>query len=355
MKTKAYFQHKGKVIAINGKNKLVMAITINPKNHKEAILRCVVSRTGDVTKTGSHDISKLYLLKGKSLTSFSIYKELKIKNSEKIIKSLHKPGHEFIGLEDPDIFYDEKSKIYHLYFTMPYIVSKPGKGYVYLGHALGRSLNLLRMTEPVLSGETQNGFWAKEVSTAPINKAGVMINLFESADRVKVSNGLSVGFSVVRSAIGSNMGKKWKVKDTILHPYKLSKKNTIYKWIAGDASPGPLLPKSFIDLGSNLMLGIMNGCEFGKFKNGKKIFGGHFTVGLFVYDYEKGKILWVSEKPIIKDSQAKRITFASQFIETKPGEGVLYAHVDDSFVRAYTLYADGIRKMLPKSFVEGKH
>jgi hypothetical protein len=99
----------------------------------------------------------------------------------------------------------------------------------------------------------------------------------------------------------------------------------------------------------------MNGCEFGKFKNGKKVFGGNFTVGLFIYDYEKGKILWVSKKPIIKDSQAKRITFASQFIETKPGEGILYAHVDDSFVRAYTLYTKEIKKILPKSFLDSKY
>ena len=72
-----------------------------------------------------------------------------------------------------------------------------------------------------------------------------------------------------------------------------------------------------------------------------------FSVGLFIYDYEQGKIDWASPKLFIQDTEARTITFASQFVETKPSEGILYAHVDDSFVRAYTLYAEGIRAFLP--------
>jgi hypothetical protein len=71
------------------------------------------------------------------------------------------------------------------------------------------------------------------------------------------------------------------------------------------------------------------------------------AIGLIIYDYENGVIDWASPEPLIRDSEAKTITFASQFVETVPGEGVLYAHVDDSFVRAYSLYADGIKKLLP--------
>jgi hypothetical protein len=82
-------------------------------------------------------------------------------------------------------------------------------------------------------------------------------------------------------------------------------------------------------------------------KIGDKIKYGMFSVGLFIYDYENGKIDWVSSEPLIQDTEAVTITFASQFVETKPGEGILYAHVDDSFVRAYTLFADGIKKLLP--------
>jgi hypothetical protein len=73
-----------------------------------------------------------------------------------------------------------------------------------------------------------------------------------------------------------------------------------------------------------------------------------FSVGLFIYDYEHGKIDWISKEPFIQDSEAVTITFASQFIETGPGTGTLYAHVDDSFVRAYTLNAEEMKTLLPK-------
>jgi hypothetical protein len=73
-----------------------------------------------------------------------------------------------------------------------------------------------------------------------------------------------------------------------------------------------------------------------------------FSVGLFIYDYEKGKIDWISPEPLIIDSEARTITFASQFVLTGLGEGILYAHVDDSFVRAYTLKAEDLKTLLPK-------
>ena len=93
-------------------------------------------------------------------------------------------------------------------------------------------------------------------------------------------------------------------------------------------------------------VGIINGREANRELNGETLYG-VFSVGLFIYDYENGKIEWVSPEPLIRDSEARTITFASQFIETKSNEGILYAHVDDSFVRAYTLYAEGIRGLLP--------
>jgi uncharacterized protein with ACT and thioredoxin-like domain len=74
---------------------------------------------------------------------------------------------------------------------------------------------------------------------------------------------------------------------------------------------------------------------------------GIFSVGLFIYDYEEGKIDWVSPEPFIEDSEATNITFASEFIETEEEKAVLYAHVDDSFVRAYKLTAEDIRAKLP--------
>ncbi|MBP6866180.1 MAG: hypothetical protein KBC12_01395 [Candidatus Pacebacteria bacterium] len=341
MKTRAYVEHKGKVIKTGGKFKLIMALAINPLNHKEGVLRCITSREGNIAKTGTRDRSELYLVKGKSLTSFVIDKPLKIKNSEKIIKKLNQKNLDFIGLEDPDIFYDEKKKLFHLYFTMPYVSSNKKLNRIHMGHAVGKSLSTLTMTDPVLKVAPQIAH-AKELSIAPINSKGIRLNLFESK-----STHDGMNYSTVRVGVSGDMGKPWKFGKVLLDPYDAK-----FSWIKGDASPGPLLPKSFIDLGPNLMLGIMNGCEKKKIVNGVRVHEGNFTVGLFVYDYEKGEIKWVSPKPLIVDSKAKRITFASQFLETKSGEGILYAHVDDSFVRAYTLYADGIRKMLPKSFLD---
>ena len=65
------------------------------------------------------------------------------------------------------------------------------------------------------------------------------------------------------------------------------------------------------------------------------------------YDYENGKINWVSSSPFIRDSEARTITFASQLVEIGDRKAILYAHVDDSFVRAYTLRAEMIKSLLP--------
>ena len=95
------------------------------------------------------------------------------------------------------------------------------------------------------------------------------------------------------------------------------------------------------------LLGVINGREANqKIENGSIKYG-MFSIGLFIYDYENGKIDWVSPEPFIQDSEATTITFASQFVETKQGEGILYAHIDDSFIRAYTLKAEQIRRLLP--------
>ena len=110
---------------------------------------------------------------------------------------------------------------------------------------------------------------------------------------------------------------------------------------------GPLFSKDFIDVGEGKLLGVINGREANRHVDGKILYG-IFSVGLFIYDYENGKIDWVSPEPFIQDSEAKTITFASQFVETTPGQGILYAHVDDSFIRAYTLNAEGIRSLLPR-------
>ena len=205
---------------------------------------------------------------------------------------------------------------------------------IYLGHAEGKDLESLEMTEPVLADNDPNKR-AKEVAIAPKNSQSVRLNLFESADRI------GERYSTIRVAICRQAGPPWEFGETVLHP---AKQNLL--WCAGHASPGPLLPRTFIDLGENRCLGIINGREADK-RVGRKTFYGVFSVGLIIYDYERGKIDWVSPRPFIQDSQARTITFASQFVETVPGQGILYAHVDDSFVRAYELSADTLKSILP--------
>jgi len=336
MEEKNYIEHKGKVIETDNRFKHVMAITLNPgTDYKEGIVRCVMSREGDIRIKGYRDRSELYKIKRDSL-SFKIGERLNIKNETEIINKLVGEGDDFIGLEDPDIWIDEEADLMHVYFTIPIIpFGKNKKIKVHLGHAVGEDLDSLEMTMPVLLDNRE--FRAKEVSIAPLNSKGFRYNLVESKDhRTETS------YSVVKVAIARDMNRLWEYGETVFHPREHN-----IPWIGGHASPGPLFPETFIDIGEGKKLGVINGREANQ-KIGEQIKYGIFSVGLFIYDYENGKIDWVSPEPFIRDSEAKIITFASQFVETGPGEGILYAHVDDSFVRAYTLDADRIKKLLPK-------
>lgn len=333
--TKAYIEHSGRAVE-DKRFGHMMAITLDPsKKYKEGVIRCVTSREGEEGIAGQIDRSVLRKVKGKSLERFKIGGEIRIKLQEKIIKKISVKNTDFLGLEDPDIWVDEKTNLIHLYFTIPLIGKK--RSWIHLGHAFGKDLDSLNMTMPVLMADGRRG--AKEVSIAPPNKKGLRYNLVESSNKIKNTH-----FSVVRTAIARNMSEPWKFGKIVFHPGKQS-----LRWIAGHASPGPLFPSTFIDVGPGKRVGVMNGCEANKTVRGRIKYG-TFSVGLFIYDYEKGKIDWVSPRPFIQDSQTgkiRAITFASQFVETKPGEGILYAHVDDSFVRAYTLYTEGIRALLP--------
>lgn len=242
---------------------------------------------------------------------------------------------DFIGLEDPDIFIDDTTDVLHLYFTLPLIDKVDHhKNKIHLGHAFGKDLRSLEMTEPILLADSIGG--AKELSVAPVNKNGIRLNLVESSKKE-----IDFTYSTVRVAIAEDMGKPWKFGDTVFHP-----KEQNIAWIGGHASPGPLFSRDFIDVGEGKLAGIMNGREANWKVAGVTKYG-IFSVGLFIYDYEKGVIDWVSPEPFIIDTEAKSITFASQFVETGNGHGTLYAHVDDSFIRAYTLDAEMVRALLP--------
>lgn len=337
---KPYIQHEGKVINTGKKFSHVMAITLNPNTqYLDGVVRCITSREGNLAVKGYVDRSELHRIKGSSTEHFEIGDRLKIKNEKAILDSLVSEDEDFIGLEDPDIWIDPATNLMHLYFIIPI---KPSakmrdngeKTKIHLGHAVGSDLDSLTMTRPVLMDTA--GSSAKEVSIAPLNAQGFRYNLVESRDRQADTT-----YSTVKVVIAKDMGQPWEYKETAFHPADHN-----IPWIGGHASPGPLFSKNFINVGEGKLLGIINGREANQ-KIGGKIKYGIFSIGLFIYDYENGKVDWVSPEPFIRDSEAKIITFASQFIETKSGEGILYAHVDDSFVRAYTLRAESIKSLLP--------
>ncbi len=332
---KGYIEHPGKAVETNGKFEHVMAISLDPRSgYKEGVIRCITNRSGDVATSGYIDRSVLHKVRGDSLDRFSIGERLMIKNQEEIVAQLAGETLDFLGLEDPDIWIDEKVGLTHLYFTMPFHnIGKHGM-LIHLGHAVGKDLDSLEMTMPVLMDVGTGG--AKEVSIAPTNKHGVHYNLIESS-----ATGEDFTYSTVRVAITEDMGAAWKFGETVFHPAEQN-----ISWIGGHASPGPLFPKNFIDVGQGKLLGVINGREANQRVDGKIKYG-IFSVGLFIYDYENGTIDWVSPEPFIQDSEARTITFASQFVEQGNGSGVLYAHVDDSFVRAYTLNAEEIKQLLP--------
>ncbi len=333
-----YEQHKGRVISPDDRFKYVMAITLDPRTKfKDGIIRCITSRTGDVEVKGYVDRSELYKIHGDSLENFKIGERLNIKNEQEIIGKLVDEGEDFIGLEDPDIWIDLATEFVHIYFTIP-IKSKNHKTKIHLGHAVGKDLDSLEMTIPTLMDDGTSR--AKEVSIAPLNTKGFRYNMVESKDR-----STDTSYSVVQVAVAKDMGQPWEYGGIVFHP----KEHNI-PWIAGHASPGPLFSDIFIDVGLGKRLGVINGREADT-KVGDEIKYGIFSVGLFIYDYENGKIDWVSPEPLIRDSEAKIITFASQFVETGKGEGILYAHVDDSFVRAYTLRAESLKSLLPAKYI----
>jgi len=357
--SEAYTAQSGRVIESGSQFKYVMAVTLNPLDgYHNGVIRCITDRSGEIGIRGNTDRSVLYKISGDTLSRFTIGEPLIIKGAQESISRLNEDNLDFLGFEDPDIWIDGESGRVHLYFTIPLIDrdnNSPHSSHsiVSLGHAEGDTLDSLTITEPVLRASKENhtkncaNSFAKEVSIVPVNKDGVRLNLFESSDTRADSfyeqtkkNGYT-SFSTVRVAIAHDMGKPWEWGETVFHPadHKIP-------WIAEHASPGPFMSQNFIDVGEGKLLGFMNGREASTV-NEKSVAYDMFSVGLFIYDYEHGRIDWVSDKPFIQDREAKTITFASQFVEDGSDKSMLYAHVDDSFVRAYTINASALKTLLP--------
>jgi len=198
-----YIEHKGKAVSPDARFKHVMAIALDQRTgYKDGIIRCIMSREGDIQIKGYTDRSELHKIRGDSLEHFEIGERLNIKNEKEIIEKLTEKGENFIGLEDPDIWIDEETNLMHVYFTIP-IRSNDKKTKTHLGHAVGKDLDSLEMTMPVL---VDNGkFRAKELSVAPVNTKGFRYNLIESKDR-----NAETSYSIVQVAIVEDMGKPWK-------------------------------------------------------------------------------------------------------------------------------------------------
>lgn len=334
---KSYIEHSGKVVE-DKRFSHTMALFLNPKtDFKDGAIRCITSRKGKVNVAGYVDKSKIYKVKQvKKLEKYVITEPLDIKGEDDLIKKLSFDDLVFLGFEDPDIIIDPDTNRIHLYFTIPFVDKPKGLYRVYLGHAEGEELDSLEMTDPVLPPGSRVDVYSKELALAPMNKNGVRLNLFESKDEND-----EVYNSTIRVAIVKNLSMGWKLGKTLLYP-----KNINFRWCGGHVSPGPILPREFIDVGEGKLLGILNGREANRQEENKIIYE-NFSVGLMIYNYEKGKIEWISERPIIVDSEAKHITFSSQFIQRSSNKGILYAHVDDSFVRAYSLFSNELKKLLP--------
>jgi len=324
----------GRAVHSRGKFKHVMALALNPlTGGEDGLIRCITSREGSVDVAGFVDHSELHVVSKIGEYEYEIGEKLIIENEDRMIGPLLPDGYEFLGLEDPDLFVDEDG-ILHLYCTIPLIHRAEGQALIYLGHASGTNLHTLCMTEPVLATAENS---AKEVSLMPRASDGLYRHLIESS----APGAEFYAYSTVRVAKSSAYDQPWEFGETIFHPGRER-----IPWAGGHASPGPMLPRSFIDVGEGKLAGFLNGREHDRVENERVVFG-RFSVGLFIYDYEHGEICWVSSVPFIEDSEATTITFASQFVEAGPGEGILYAHVDDSFVRAYRITADEIRAQLP--------
>jgi len=312
----------------------IMALHFDPRgDYQRGILRCIVSREGQVTTPGFVDTSRVHVVEMRTPSRGHVGPELDIDDAHDVVAGLPEYEHnEFLGFEDPNLWCDREAGRLHFYCTIPFFDCHSGELSMYLGHAEGPDIESLRMTDPVLEPDPGAHRGAKEVAIAPQSEDGVRFNLVESNDIVD-----GTMYSVLRTAVAPDLGGPWEYGDIALHPMDYE-----HEWIAGHVSPGPLLPREFCDVGPDRLVGLLNGRDRG----GPNDFG-RFTVGLMVYNYEEADIEWVSSEPLIDDPDAAVITFASAFRVTGPGEGIVYAHVDDSTVRAYHVDAERVALDFP--------
>ncbi|MEK6926107.1 MAG: hypothetical protein AABW50_02410 [Nanoarchaeota archaeon] len=317
---------------INGKNPIMALAVEKDLRPYLGLARVIVNRQGNPNNSGFLDISKLIIVESKDGLDWKKKGDLKIKGIDEIINSYVSKKKFFIGLEDPDIFVE--NGIVNAYFSIPFKFSK-GKGYeVFLGHAQGKSLYDLKATVPTLHPLNRFVKGFKEVTISPIKYKGARFNLNEEL----VFNGRRE-VSVVSVSKCTDLRKLWHYIGIVLDPRKMK-----FSWISNEASPCCFLPLRY----KGFLVGVVNGREHKKFFYGK-IFRGKFRPGLFLFNPKTGEIPWIASEPLLEDPEAKGITFASDFLPLNKKECLLYCHVNDSFVRAYKINLEKLKRMLPKS------
>jgi hypothetical protein len=323
----------------------IMALHFDPRTaHDYGVIRCIVSREGSVEVSGFVDRSQVSLVERQTPYEANMGLELAIEGAREVVSDLREHEMcEFLGFEDPNLWCDLENETLHYYCTIPFRDRITGNIALYLGHAEGDSVDSLTMTEPVLSPERSVHSGAKEVAIAPRSSAGHRYNLVESQDTVE-----NTSYSVLRTAAAPDLSGPWEYREIAYHPA-----HDPHEWCAGHVSPAPLLPRSFVDVGDHRRVGLLNGREENRLVDGETVFGS-FSVGLMVYNYEDGIVEWVSEEPLVSDPDAETITFASAFKQLDPDRGVMYAHVDDSYVRAYHLDAEPLASRVPDGASAGE-
>jgi hypothetical protein len=303
------------------------------KKIKLGVAREITGSRGSVDEEGFIDESKLILVRSPNLLKWKKISDLEIDGIDQVIKRFGNYNLKFIGLEDPSIVVERG--VTHLYFTIAYKLKNRDAFAVFLGHAKGKNLSNLVATDPVLSprvtkNNVSRGF--KEVSISPtVTKKG-RINITES------THGISN--TIIIAAFAETLDPPWKLLKTVLNPKKLG-----YDWCEGDLSPCCFLPIKV----KGLLVGIINGRQKPT-KVKTRVTYGKFRPGLILFNPKTGKIPWISPEPLFEDPDATTITFASDFVKLSKDKGILYCHINDSFVRAYEVDLKELKDYVKKNF-----
>lgn len=324
----------GSVKPKNGQRFMALCVDPTSKKPYRGLARQVIDREGTQDVAGYLDTSKLVKIESDDLLNWTVVGGLQMRSIDDEIEKLQTDKLRFLGLEDADIIRDEKGSL-HVYFTIAYKIIGRIACAVYLGHATGRDLDSLVARTPLLGPLPEiDGF--KELAASPENN-GKHYHLTEiMIDKEDEDT------SAIAAVRAEKWNSNWTFEHVALHP-----KQQKYDWCAGYASPCRILSREALKAPPNLNVLIFNGRETALIRNKQKIYR-KFRPGLALYNPSTGTIPWVDSAPLFEDPAATTITFASDVIPYDKEHCLIYAHPNDSFVRAYKVSYDAIRARLPK-------